>query len=140
MERIAEIISKKLIPFVSALFGLIVPGGITIIIFKMDYFIELDILKLILLSFIISAPVFGYIFLITLMAYEEGNMYQSGEHILIISSIFTLFIFTLVAVYKIICTRVSIKKYVIAIIIFALGYTLLQSEKIRKNISNNENE
>ena len=58
MDKIAEFIRDNLGSFLTTCFGLLVPGALTIALFKLDFYLKLDILKLLYLSIVISAPTY----------------------------------------------------------------------------------
>ena len=66
MDKIAEFIKDNLGAFLTTCLGVLVPGALTIALFKPDFYLELDIFKLLYLSAVISSP--PYIVLMGAMA------------------------------------------------------------------------
>lgn len=64
MEKIVDFVKENLGGVLITCFGVLVPGALTIAVFKMELYSKLDILKLLYLSAVISSPSFMTLFCI----------------------------------------------------------------------------
>ncbi len=134
-NKVAEMLEKNMLNYVSAAFGLVVPGGLTILVFKMSLFYELDILKILLLSFTISAPVFGTVFLINALAKGKTNIHQEGDRFFAVSAVFNLVIFSVAILLKILISSINIKVFVIIIFLLCMLFYCMNIKDIISNQS-----
>lgn len=116
MERIASFIEHNLFTIVVIGFGIFAPGGLTIAVFNMRYFVELDVFKLIYLSFVISGPIFSFLFIVYSFSREAGAR-KEGKTGIIFASFFNLMLFGVVLFIKIVFIDFTKKQFVIALFI-----------------------
>ena len=123
MDKIAEFIRDPISVFVVACFGLLVPGTLTITLFKLELFFQLDILKLLYLSFVISAPSLGAFFVLMLAADKIENPTDVQAYICV-ASIFNLITFCIGLLVKLFYPALNKLQFVL-IILFVFSACLL---------------
>ena len=122
MDKIAEFIKDNLGAFLTTCLGLLVPGALTIALFKPDFYLELDIFKLLYLSAVISSP--PYIVLMgtmaaTLSIIEEAKKYNTILITVCEASIFNILVFSVPLLLKMLFPDME-KLHFVEIIIFLL--------------------
>lgn len=117
MDKIAEYIKENLGVFAATCFGMFAPGALTIAVFRLELYLELDILKLLYLSAVISAPSFLILFMLTTTV-EELKDYYDVSAAICVASIFNLFFFCVPLLIKMIVPSLTKSQFVLIIIFF----------------------
>lgn len=112
MEKFVEYITENITPFIIGVLGLFVPGILTIFVFNRDFFIEIDILKLIALSIAISAPSYAFWVFIGCLINKEGTIFDEWQP----AFVFNLITFAIMLFIKIIWRNMTSTCFVIGIV------------------------
>lgn len=99
-EKIEGLIICNISSLIIAVFGLIVPGALTVATYKLQYYSILGIFQLLLLSFVISAPSYGYMYLL-LVLYTRNDKDCDDNILITVTSIINFIVFMIANVIKI---------------------------------------
>lgn len=124
-DTIMTIVINNLSILIAAVFGAIVPGALTVAIYKLNYYVELGILQLLFLAFVISALSLWYIFILLLLTFfndVKDGLYAS----LVGASISNLMIFVVALLLKIFIPSMTKKGLVGIILLECIAFTVLE--------------
>lgn len=111
MEKFVEYITDNIAPFILGILGLFVPGILTVFIFNIEFFVEIDIVKLIALSISISAPSFAFWIFIGCLIDKEGDVFTEWQP----AFVFNLITFAIMLFIKIVYRNMTSTQFVIGI-------------------------
>ena len=110
VDRIFSFFENNLVVCVTALMGGLAPGVLTIGIFDRNLFLEMDILKLVLLSGSICIPSFGAIYIAFISAFEKNKtVYEVGGRYLALAWSMNAVVFGVVLFAKVMDRSLSLK-------------------------------
>lgn len=114
-ERIAVFVMDNMSMLIFLIFGLFVPGGLSLLILKKEYYIKLNVVKILFLSFIISAPTLGYYYLILsiiLISYQI----PVGEMVIPIASVLNMISFSVSQTISVLNSNFKAKDFLMSVI------------------------
>lgn len=104
VEKLIEYLTNKITKVIMVFIGIVVPGILTLFIFKRSIFIEIDIFKQLLLSFAIGIPTYCLItvsyIIQEMIRYGSSKILKKEEYILDFD---TMFIFPLILNFIFFC-------------------------------------
>lgn len=121
MEELSKYFTKNILSCIFSVACLVTPGILTVGIFNRALFLELDIIKLILLSCAIGIPTLAYfIVMFTLrMKNEDGPSY------IIMGFMANMIVFSIALIIKIFIRDLTLRGFVIALIVGSLIFTVI---------------
>ena len=132
LEKIFDFLTNNIVTFIAAIFGGLAPGILTIVAFNVDFFIQIDVFKIILLACSISIPSLAIIFVQLICVFEKGKtIFEMGDKYITLA--LNAMIFDVALFLKVIDSSMNLKGYVTMIVVFCflicIILTLLGKEK-----------
>lgn len=129
MEKLVDFITENLSVCITAIFGTITPGILTIGIFNRELFLQLDFLKLIVLAGSISSPSLAFLFGVSMFALIDVNNTKPDivRECLMLALVINIFIFSIAILIKIFIRDITLEKYTCILIFSCLIYLILSS-------------
>ncbi len=117
VDKIFSFFTNHLVACFTAVIGGIAPGILTIGIFDKNLFIQMDVVKLLLLSSSICLPSFAMIFVAIIAVLEKGKtVYDVGKNYLALALALNAVVFDFALFAKIINRSLSLTKYCLIIV------------------------
>lgn len=143
VDRVFSFFENHLVVCATALIGGLAPGVLTIGIFDRNLFLEMDILKLVLLSGSICIPSFGAIYIAFISTFEKNKtVYDVGGRYLALAWAMNAVVFGVVLFAKIMDRSLSLKCFCIGLAFMVLICMIisrkLAKEEHKKEIKENQ--
>ena len=123
MDKLVQFITDNLLMVILILLGIVAPGIFTIFIFNRDFFVEIEILKLLFLSGAIGGFPYCSMVAIEILC---GNKDDNPLKKLYLALIFNISLFSVCIFYKILHRETTSELFVLLLLIYQIAYAVVR--------------